>query len=262
MKKIWKDTHPVDIYILAKEGKTIKDIAAALGVSEPQFHAWLRERPVVRYAVDKGKSTGPKEAAVKLQDYVYKRLPEHLQTVWDEICYWEEAGSGIEKIEAMMANEGLHARQSLWLHAMVSGSFNASDACKKVGVSMTTLKNWIANDPDFAELVDELQVHKKNFFESALIDLVTSRDAMAVIHANKTINRDRGYSEKIDVNVSGTVNHNVTVVSIDTLQLPIETREQILSALRAAKNVTPAFTVPNPLQAAISTTALQSRAGQ
>jgi hypothetical protein len=40
---------------------------------------------------------------------------------------------------------------------------------------------------------------KKHFFENALIDLTIMRNPFAVVHVNKTLNRDMGYGEKIEV---------------------------------------------------------------
>ena len=55
--------------------------------------------------------------------------------------------------------------------------------------------------------------------------------------ANKTFNKSRGYTEKVDIGISGNINHQHNIVHIDNLNLPIETRKQILDELRRAKQI-------------------------
>src|SRR5690606_21892274 len=71
----------------------------------------------------------------------------------------------------------------------------------------------------------------KNFIEDGLMDLIEIRNPNAVIFANKTLNRDRGYDEKIEVHHSGQVNHKHEF-SIDQLNLDTETKRKVLNAIR------------------------------
>ena len=81
-------------------------------------------------------------------------------------------------------------------------------------------------------MIEEIEWHKCNFFEEALVDLVAMRNPGAVMFVNRTKNADRGYSEKIQVEHSGAI---ATSVSVDELELPMETRKELLRAVRASK---------------------------
>jgi hypothetical protein len=91
----------------------------------------------------------------------------------------------------------------------------------------------VETDPEFAELVDEIHLHKKDFFESKLVELVQSGDSSATIFANKTMNRDRGYGDKTTIEHTGTVVVEQRVVQIGDLALPVDVRRAILGAVRA-----------------------------
>ena len=74
--------------------------------------------------------------------------------------------------------------------------------------------------------------HLAQLFEQAFIGRVAAGDTAAVIHAVKTKCRDRGYNDKVEVVHSGSITNEHTV-SIAELDLPIETRQEVLTALRA-----------------------------
>ncbi len=66
---------------------------------------------------------------------------------------------------------------------------------------------------------------------------VAGGDASLIKFANETINRKRGYGKQVglDINVSGTITHNV--VNIDSLDLPLKVRKQIREAMRHTKQI-------------------------
>lgn len=98
-------------------------------------------------------------------------------------------------------------------------------ACRIVGISRQTHYAWYNGDSEYREAVDELKTVGKDNAEYALVKLcegpeyqaldmdgniVTLKDkpnSAAVIFANKTLNKDRGYIEKqeIDMNVQPVV---------------------------------------------------------
>ena len=73
---------------------------------------------------------------------------------------------------------------------------------------------------------------KKNFFESSLIGLVEEGHPGAVIFANKTVNADRGYSEKLRIEHTAQGND---LIDINELELDLDTRKKILDAIRSKK---------------------------
>jgi hypothetical protein len=157
---------------------------------------------------------------------------ETLRELWDEINECEHLENGVERVEALLKGHGIRARQHLFLYALTQSMFNVSQSLRKLGISRKTFENWVANDPDFAELMDEIHWYKENFFEQAFIGRVAAGDTHAIIHAVKTKCRSRGYNDKVEIEHSGTITHENTVSIVD-LDLPAETRRQVLDALRA-----------------------------
>jgi hypothetical protein len=111
--------------------------------------------------------------------------------------------------------------------------FNPSKALKTLGLSKARLDKWVSDDPDFAKLVDEIHWHKKNFYESKFNQAVNDGELPAVLHAAKTILSDRGFGDKRKVEISGTIQHNVTVLDVAQLDLPLDVMTQLLGAWRA-----------------------------
>lgn len=170
-------------------------------------------------------------------EYVYKMLPPDAQAVWDKISEFDKTKNSIRKSE-LLRSQPDKIKQFLFVHALVVGRFNVSEACRKVEVSKDTYDRWTLSDPGFAKLIEEVIWHKANFFESALTGLVYQGDTSATIFANKTFNRNRGYDTKTEIHVTGGVLHGH--LDIDSMNLPLHVRQQLLEAakklLEAAKN--------------------------
>jgi len=232
-KTFWKPEFAIDAYELAREGLSDEKIAAALGVSPATIQLWKRKRPGFRYALKQARKGASKCVHTEdFREYVYNRLPPRLQALWDLLQECEEEPNAVQRIEALLANEGKNTRQHLFLYALSHYNFSQSAARRALNLSRDIVRYWTKFDPDFAALIDELHQAKKDFFESALVGLVARGDSPATIFANKTLNRDRGYGEKIEHEHTGAVQHNLSVVAVDDLQLPLEVRKQILDALR------------------------------
>jgi hypothetical protein len=107
-----------------------------------------------------------------------------------------------------------------------------------MNMSRKTFENWVTHEPEFGELMNEIHEHKKNFFEAALVGLVASGDSSATIFVNKTFNKDRGYNDKIELSVEGSVQHEHVHahvhahISVDELDLSLEVKREILQAIR------------------------------
>ena len=239
MKK-WKERFVLDAYDLAREGMCEKNIARALGVSQPTLSDWKTRYPLLGRALRRAyKSLSSVEdsegdSISTFRGYVYNRLPQELQVLWDEINQIDKKKTGVEQIERLLSRRGTEARQHLFLYAWTASNFSTSQALRKVNISYSTFRKW-GEDPTFSSLVTEIQWHKKNFFESSLINLVKSGDTGATIFANRTLNADRGYSEKVQVSHehSGTITH--AHIDIDELDLPVNIRRLILQAVRKKK---------------------------
>jgi hypothetical protein len=101
-----------------------------------------------------------------------------------------------------------------------------------VGISRGYMEKW-KEDPEFLQMLEEIQFHKKNFYERALIGLVAENHAGAILFVNKTYNADRGYSERLDLNVNAQTGR--VDWSIDDLDLDLETQKKLLAAIERKK---------------------------
>lgn len=229
----FQKTYYVTTYELARDGMANKQIAKALGVAQPTFDRWLGKDPALQDALARGRRGREHLDTYAFHDYVYDRLPPELRAVWDQLDECEQLKSGVERVEAIMAHTGIRARQHLFIYALTQSGFNISQSCKKLNIPRKAFDSWCSNDPDFAALVDELHVHKKDFFENAFINQVRQGNTLCILHGVRTQCRDRGYGDKLAVELSGSVQHSHThTINILDLQLPVEVRQAILAAMR------------------------------
>ena len=249
-KAIWRDEFYIDAYILAKGGASNYAISKALGFAkESAVDTLLGYKPILRYALETARGKGSRrKVQEEFNEYIYGHLSPQMKALWDKITYWDDNAEGPEKIQLLLGPENKRVRQQLWVHAMVKSNFNATEACRVTHCSKRTIDAWAKTDPEFPALLEELQWHKKNYFESALVDLAAMQNVPAIIFANRTLNKDRGYSETLQVQMGGSVEVNHNVISMDQLDLSLEVRVAIREAMRAKmaqlkaeqeKNVTP-----------------------
>lgn len=236
-KTVWKYKYLARVYELIKGGMSESKAAQVLGISFWTFRNWKKKKPYFKSIVREARKAckGNGETVMDWHDYVYERLSDDLKETWRKINRCDSFKNGVERIEYILADRGLRVRQSLFVHAWVMGNFSISKALKRVNVSKGTFDLWRKNDPGFAELIEELIWHKKNFVEDHLIKLIAGGDTSATIFANRTLNRDRyPESKSIDMNVKGTVQHNV--VDLNKLNLSLKIKKEILKAIRQANN--------------------------
>jgi hypothetical protein len=234
-KKSWKNKMYVDAYIFSSQGMNDAQIAGMFGVSGSCIKLWKEKRPTFRYAIEKGRGKVAENSVASYHQYVYQRLPTHLQELWNKIEESELQDNGIDKIESMLANNGKYARMHLFMYAFSASNFNPSEACKKVNITFATLRRWERTEPGFLELLDQMLEHKKNFFEACLVKAAKKGDVNAIIFANKSLNKDRGYADTAKVEHTGTIKHEHShkLINLDDLDLPLSVRKAILDALRA-----------------------------
>lgn len=229
----WNDEHYVTAYQLARSGASLASIAKGLGTTEQTFELWRKRRPALQSAVDRGRKV-KKEG---WRPYVFRRLSTTAEEAWADIMACEEDGVDVvARIEAILEDNGEHVRQELFLHALVEFNFNASEACRAVNISYGVLQRWKQN-PAFVGLLEEMKWHLGNYFEGGLVNAVGAGNTKAIIFANQTFNKDRGYNAKLEVEHKGQVNHVHAVIDVDALDLPLEVRTAILEAVRKQKQL-------------------------
>ncbi len=238
-KTVWKDEFVIEAYLLAKSGLTESKIAKVLGISLATLKSWMQGEKIFRNAVRKGRREYKNKngTIISFRDYVYKRLSRDLRITWRKINKLDAKEKGLEEIEAILDRKGKIVRQQLFIYAWISGNFSISEALRKVNISRTTLERWKKSDTDFADLVKQIPWYRKNFFEDHLCKKVASGDTSAIIFVNRTYNRDRGYNERVevDMNLSGELDQNI--MNVDVMKLPLNTRKEILKSLRNNKKV-------------------------
>ena len=74
-------------------------------------------------------------------------------------------------------------------------------ACTAIGLNPRTFRQWMAEDVEFRQAVDDAvdiaKEYRDEVAEKALFDLVEAKDTTAVIFYNKTRNKHKGYTERI-----------------------------------------------------------------
>lgn len=229
----FKNEYYVRIYEMSRQGMRTRAMAAALGVSTTTLKSWRKDDTAVSDAISKGRSSLTPTGSSTGQtffEYVYKRLPEHLQQLWTEMKACEGEENDQKRLESLLHNQSLRTRQHLFVHALVSSNFNASEACRRICVPRTTFESWCKSDSDFVELMDQIQVMKKDFVEGCLMSQVAAGDVTCTVFANKTLNRDRGYDNKVSVEHTGSILHGV--LDLNSLKLPVEVMRVIAEAIQ------------------------------
>jgi len=200
-KAVWSSKFYVKVYQLARTGMEDSIIAKSLGVSPYQFNKWVKEKSGLRFALVEGR----KSDITIQEEYVYGRLNGPAKLVWDQIrqCKGKYSSGGIDRL---LEQHGESVKKMLFLHCLMRSHFNATAACRKINVSYKQYKEWIETDYEFANAIQEMQWHKGNLYERALDDLIhKEKDPAAIIFANKTFNKGRGYGEKLELEHTGEV---------------------------------------------------------
>lgn len=232
----WRDELYVEVHKLARMGKSDQEISQIIGVGRGVFDRWKKDKPAFSKAL-----LDARDLALRKEEEVtrlYSRLPAELQDLWDRIqaCEPESKDQDKEvirdkrrlriKLDQEVEKLELRGKQRLYLFALMGTDYNGSEACRLTGLDPSVVRGWLA-DKQFAELHRYVQDSKKDLYESALVGLVKQGEPSAVVFANKTLNRDRGYNDKVETNLNVNVTH-----SLDDLGLSLEERKKLLEAVR------------------------------
>jgi hypothetical protein len=226
----------VKIYKLAKAHMTQPDAAEALGVSKSTMLSWINNRPGVREAWDEGVRDRTAADGNALKHYCYNNLSPEMRRVWDEVLLINKQDNPNEQLDMLFSKHGgTKARQQMFVQAVLATNFNLTRAYRMVGVNYQQVKRWKAKFPEFAELMEELEWHKGNFFEEQFIDKVAQGESGMILHAVKTKLADRGYGTVKKHEHTGSFEHrhehsyNIELLLSD---VSIEARKEFLEAMR------------------------------
>jgi len=234
----FKNEYYVRCFRLATDGMSDQEIAKILGVPINRFDRWVRQDKALREGLDIARQS--KDGYADFKSFIYERMPRKARELWDELDGADKLptveptrAQRREKILQKIEDSAVQWQQSLFLHALVKCNFIYTKACMKIGINPGIVAQWCRDSEKFRQLVEGIETHKDDFFESCLIDLCRSGDSAAIIFANKTRNKKRGYDPVVDINTTttGVVKHSV---SID--ELPVDARRAILETMRAKAN--------------------------
>ena len=103
-----------------------------------------------------------------------------------------------------MTNKTLHNKKAL-LEALESSLGVVTTACKKVGVARVTYYDYYNKDEAFKASVDDLSNVALDFAESMLHKQIKDGIPSSTIFYLKTKGKKRGYVEKQEIDISGSV---------------------------------------------------------
>lgn len=129
---------------------------------------------------------------------------------------------------------GITALQEKFLEHYVKMG-NISVACQKIGVTRTVYTRWRNSNVFFAEFVDSAKENLKDAIETTLYQkAVVEKDTACLIFLAKTILKDRGYTQRKEID-QRVVQHNInTTQKIDYNNLQ-EMQAKLEEAKKAAQ---------------------------
>jgi len=218
----------LDFYDAFLREPDLRKVSEALNISDKngQLGIWIKSSKHLKLAKELADERRGKTNS--LANYILGNLSSEARKVWDDIEFYIDADAPVTP--RGMENLSTSIRKEIFLQALVSCSYNFSKACRIAGINRQTYEAWQTGDLSFHELVKEIQHHKKDYFENALMDLVEQKYPGAVMFVNRTINADRGYNEKLTIEHTGSVG-----LDISGLDLDLDTKRKILEAIRKKK---------------------------
>lgn len=229
-KSKWCDTFYVKAYQLAVGGMTDHAIGRAMGVKEDTFYKWVRSKPALQDALNQARSKGAGTRA--FMRMVSQKIPDDLKKLWEDLSNEDDATRS--KAYTSLKDGDKRRTQSVWVHAYIVSNFNETRANEMTGIGEMTVYVWRKNDKDFKKLVEFIKQCRGDFCENALMEKIHEGDTASIIFANKTLNKDRGYDTRINVEVKGEIEHKNTISVKD---LPPEKLRELLELARSKKSL-------------------------
>lgn len=223
------------VYELAKNGYKKTKIAEACGVTSDTLTKWFKAHPVCKKAYLKGKKLYASDSGqtTTFTDYVHDNLPKKILKKWDKIMILQDAARGPQRVQAFLEAQTKIVQQYLFIHSLISCNFQKAKALKKIGLTYSSLYRW-QEDADFSTMLDFVHELRGDFFEDYLTGLIVDGDSKAIIFANRTFNRKRGYGDKLDVKIDHSIQHTHTI-SLADAGMTLEERKKVLNSIRTKR---------------------------
>lgn len=87
-------------------------------------------------------------------------------------------------------------RKKKMIKALEENNGLVTYAAKKVGISRTTHMEWLKNDPEYKQAVEDIKEAELDFTESMLKKNIKNGDTACILFALKCLGKERGYVEK------------------------------------------------------------------
>jgi len=103
--------------------------------------------------------------------------------------------------KAPSKKEQAEIRKAKLIEALIKTSGHISKSCAAVGCSRQTFYQYRDNDPDFLQVISELDENEIDVVENALMSQIKSGNITGIIFYLKTKGKKRGYTEEtININ--------------------------------------------------------------
>lgn len=108
---------------------------------------------------------------------------------------------GTETTAAIRAKKRKRTKERL-LIALAESKGIVSYACEAVKITRKTFYEWVKEDAEFAEKVEEITESTLDKVEGKLLEAINDDNLTAIIFYLKTKGRKRGYVEQFDANIN------------------------------------------------------------
>jgi len=92
------------------------------------------------------------------------------------------------------------------IKALIRNLGNVTQSCQDVGMSRDRYYVYLRTDTEFKRKVDDIDNIQLDFVESKLIENIRAGDKGSIMFYMRYKGRKRGYTDSIDLNVSGNIN--------------------------------------------------------
>lgn len=192
-----------------------------LGITESAYTEFLNTQPSFQRAVEAGN-----------QDRLpmcFEDLSEESKETWKILSDSKSDADSKQRALMLLANNGERERQKLLAFALMQNHFDVKGACNALKIPLKTYRKWL-NDPEFSDLIAEVQDAKRYLVESQLFRLVAHGSERATIFATERLLKDQYGAE---IKHSGNITHDHTHSSgLDLAKLPVEVRSKIFEILQ------------------------------
>jgi hypothetical protein len=207
-----------------KHGDEAK-VAESLGLSPFALKQLLADDPVLRNAMD--------AALADRLPAVLNDLSEESKAIWASLS-GPVTDDAKQAAMIALAGKGERERKKLLAWALLNNNFDVTGACRNLKIAIREFERWSKNDPEFAEMIADIQAAKRHFVEGRLMGLVSAGSERATLFAAERLMKDT-YGAKLTV--EGNVSHTHT--ALDLGRLPVAVKAQIFELLESSGVIDP-----------------------